>query len=248
MRGNLNDVSPHPPTKVCLILDIMKYLVTAILLCAGCSGRAGLVVSQLFDVGGSAGIITVGSPFGATFPGNFTQAPAGLPLVGGVSVILNVTGGYNGDFYSYLKAPNGTMVQLLDQPGTDAFGSPASGFTDLTLSAGAATSIQAVDGTPGQPLTGTYQADGNLNDFGTGTAPGGSANGQWSIYFADLGSGGGSPTLESWALEITAVPEPLNAAFLIFGSAFLALTGAHWLWSTRINSKQKKSRSFRSGS
>jgi hypothetical protein len=58
-------------------------------------------------------------------------------------------------------------------------------------------------------------------------------NGAWTLFFADL-SGGGSPTrIQTWELEITAVPEPVNVALGIFGGLF----GAGLLWK-RVRSRQ----------
>lgn len=72
------------------------------------------------------------------------------------------------------------------------------------------TGIQTV--TSGGVLTGNYGAAGTLADFG-----GSPANGTWELYFADLSNGGGTSTLDSWTLNITAVPEPVNIALAIFG-------------------------------
>jgi hypothetical protein len=40
-------------------------------------------------------------------------------------------------------------------------------------------------------------------------------NGSWTLYIADVASGGGFGTLRSWGLEITAIPEPTPAALLV---------------------------------
>ena len=42
-------------------------------------------------------------------------------------------------------------------------------------------------------------------------------NGDWSLVFADLSLGGGQSQITSWGLDITAVPEPVNAALACFG-------------------------------
>ena len=44
-------------------------------------------------------------------------------------------------------------------------------------------------------------------------------NGTWTIFFADLSSGETS-TLNSWSLDITAVPEPVNVALGISAGVF----------------------------
>jgi hypothetical protein len=57
------------------------------------------------------------------------------------------------------------------------------------------------------------------------TFDGGPATGTWDIYFADLGSGGGSPVLDSWSLNIVEVPEPVNAALAVFLGVVLMVAG-----------------------
>ena len=51
----------------------------------------------------------------------------------------------------------------------------------------------------------------------------GTSNRDWTIFFADMASGGGSSrsTLVSWSLDITAVPEPANVALGIFAGVFV---------------------------
>jgi subtilisin-like proprotein convertase family protein len=142
-----------------------------------------------------------------------------LPTVGDVNVIINVTGGYNGDLYAYLSH-NGTLVPLLNRVGTspsDPFGFSTAGFNNITLDS------QAVGGSihnVASPLsTSSYTPDGgSLNAF-NGSDP----NGTWTLFFADMASGGGTgpSTLVSWSLGITAVPEPVNVALGTFGGTFL---------------------------
>ena len=148
------------------------------------------------------GTIWDGNPVGSAFTGHFNQTGFNSPVLG-VSIGFNITGGYNGDLYAYLVAPNGTVVVLLNQPGTDAFGSAASGFgngaaNSFKLTDTGASSIQGVDGTPGQALTGSYSAVGTFNNFVTSGA---SANGNWTLFFADLSSGGGTSHLTDWTLK-----------------------------------------------
>jgi subtilisin-like proprotein convertase family protein len=210
-----------------------SLLILGIQLTAICSQA---VLTQTFDYTSQSGggyAIEDGNPVGNVFTGNFNQAPSGA-IITGVTVNLTVSGGYNGDLYAYLVAPNGTMVVLLNQPGADGFGSPASGFNNITLtgySGNTYTSIQDVDGTYGLPLTGIYRADGNLDNFGTSGSPGGLANGTWQLYFADLSSSSsGTSILNSWTLNITAVPEPVTLALGCFGAMLLALAGVKWAW------------------
>jgi len=202
-----------------LLIELeMKKLLIFVGLCLAVSGtEAAVVLTQTFDYSSQAGggyNIAAGDPVGVAVQGNFNLGPVGGRLVG-VSIGLNVSGGYNGDYYAWLKSPDGTLVQLLNQPGSDIFGSPASGFgnggiNSFLLSSSGSVNIQGVDGTYGSSLTGTYSAAGDLNAFGTESSPSGSGNGNWTLFIDDLGSGGGSGTLENWTLNetIIAAPEP----------------------------------------
>jgi hypothetical protein len=134
--------------------------------------------------------------------------------VGSLTVTLDVSGGYNGFLYAYLVAPNGNMAMLLNGPGTSGgnpYGYSGSGL-NITLSDAATGGIDTTPETAGAVLNGTYQAAGAL----TGLS-GSVADGTWTLFFADLGQGGGQPELTGWSLDITAVPEPVNFAMAIFG-------------------------------
>ncbi len=186
----------------------------ALLLAATCAQATLSWVSQTFSPGVT---IPAGNPVGVEVTGNFTgAAPGGAVL--GITVGLDISGGYNGSLAAYLVAPNGTVVMLLDQPGmsVDGFGASSSGM-NLTLSDAGSTSIQNVTGGSGV-LTGIYQADQPLGTFNNSVA-----DGAWEIYFTDLASGGGNPVLNSFTLDIE-VPEPVLPALLVF----LGLVALHW--------------------
>ena len=178
-----------------------RTLIIGLLLLAGSWARADVILTQTFG----GGAVSQGNPVGTAFIGDFTAAGAG-DLVLGLTVDLNVSGGYSGGFYMYLVGPDGsTTVTLLNTPGTSTYGlnialddtapSPITSGSDLS------------SGTyrPNEPLSG-------LNDQ--------SANGNWTLYFADLSSGGGDATLNSWTLNIDVVPEPITYALVVFGLAF----------------------------
>jgi len=156
-----------------------------------------------------------------------------------VTVTLNITGGYNGDLYGYLRhtdpsSATGFTVLLcrINQTGPGDFGSSGSGFSSVTLSDDPADSIVNVHNasfSAGSPLTGTYNADGSTLNTGTydsngDTGTSGLSNqnslngeGSWTLFLADV-SGGSVSTLVSWSATITAVPEPVNCALGIFGA------------------------------
>ena len=170
-----------------------------------------------------------GNPVGVSFGETVSDIPGGS-IVNGLTVDLSVSGGYNGNLYAYLVAPNGTLVMLLNQPGAtvgNPFGYAGSGL-NITLSDTAAGRIQTTPETPGSVFSGTYQAAGTL-----GAVSGSAADGTWTLYFADEVAGGGQAILNGWSLNITAVPEPANLALGLFVAMLLALKGVRWAWQPR---------------
>ena len=181
------------------------------------------------------GTIPDGNPVGVSFIGTYDGAASGA-TVGSLTVNLSISGGYNGNLYSYLMAPNGTMVVLLNQPGVtggNPFGYAGSGLnvtlTDATtLGGNPVTGIQTTAETPGQLFSGTYNAAVTLGTFNNS-----SANGNWTLFFADMAPGGGQSQLTGWSLDITAVPEPVNVALGCFVAMLLALAGVRRIWRTK---------------
>ncbi len=167
---------------------------TATLILAGVSARAGLETfnpDTVIPDGDLAGVA-----FNQTLSDYASQA-----TVSALTVALNIVGGYDGNLYSYLVAPNGTMVVLLTPSANSGSG------MNITLQDGAS-AITASSDLSG----GTYAASGTLANIN-----GSAANGQWTLFFADEVTGGGTSTLNSWSLNITAVPEPVNVALRVFG-------------------------------
>jgi subtilisin-like proprotein convertase family protein len=143
-----------------------------------------------------------------------------------VNVYLNISGGYNGDLYGYLVAPNGSYAVLLNRIGRDntfAFGNNGVGIVvnlddDAaanihTAAFGSVSGLYAPDGRTTNPasVVTTDSVTQTLSDIG------GPGNGTWTIFFADL-SGGETSTLVSWGLQIEAVPEPTTLALVTFGA------------------------------
>jgi subtilisin-like proprotein convertase family protein len=144
-----------------------------------------------------------------------------------------------GDLYVYLT--NGTDLAVLVNRAGRRAGVP-SGYSDnqpmtITFTDGAANDFHnyrvAVSGSHSTaltgPLTGLWQPDGRLVDPGivldtsTRTAglnvfAGDPADGTWSLFAADL-STGGVHQINSWTLRITTIPEP---ATVTLGIAALA--------------------------
>jgi len=194
----------------------MKTILTGVFLLTAAWAQATLTLSQSF----SGGAIPDGNPVGMVFSGTFSLANPG-EQVGGLTVGLNISGGYNGDLYAYLVAPNGTLVMLMNQPGTDVFGAGGAGM-NLTLTDATGPGINGSIQNAGNGfLTGSYNASGSLSAFN-----GSPVNGTWNLFFADMASGGGTATLNSWTL--TVVPEPANAAMAIFGVILTGAALARW--------------------
>ena len=166
----------------------------------------------------------------------YDASPSGITstlLVGGadtsltdVNVTLNVTGGYNGDLYAYLVAPNGTLVVLLNRVGTGSgnpsqnyFGYSTAGFDNVSLDDSATGGGIHNVANPGSQPPVSYTPDGGSLASFNGVDP----NGTWTLFFADQ-AGGNTSTLNGWSLDITAVPEPVNVALGIFGG-LLAVAG-----------------------
>lgn len=213
-------------------LGASKHLLRGLLFLslAVVTARADVIVSQTFSPDLT---IPEGNPTGVLSSGDFTLGPADEPVLS-ITVDLNTSGGYNGDLYAYLVAPNGTRVTLLDQPGTavDGFGAESSGM-NITLDDTADAAVQNVTGGAGSVLTGTYQPDETMGTFDNSPA-----NGTWDLYFADLGSDAGSPVLDSWTLNIDAVPEPVNQALGTFAVAWVTFAAVP---SLRRNWRRKSS-------
>jgi len=202
---------------------------------ASCA-HAGIIYST------TSGSVPDGSPVGWSAT---ATASGYLPSISDVSVNLNISGGYNGDLYAYLSY-GGILLPLLNRTGVtgtgsgDAFGYGNTGF-NITLSS---TSSGAQDvhfyqnyspsyNGSGQ-LTGTWQPDGRNIDpqsapsafdaasrLNFGSFTGLNPNGTWTLFIADLSTGGQSAVV-SWSLDITAVPEPANVALGVFAVIFTA--------------------------
>jgi len=183
-------------------------------------GLADLTLDQTFTPGN--GTILEGNLTGQVFTGNITGLPAGASLMD-LTVGLTISGGYNGDLYAYLIAPNGRTDILLYKPGeaVNGFGAYGSGLNLTLADASANGSIQQV--TSGGVLTGTYQPASPLASL-----DGSPAGGNWRLFVADEGVGGGNATLNSWTLDLTATPEPQIPA-AAYAGLVLVLGGARWL-------------------
>jgi len=150
---------------------------------------------------------------------SITLNNTGIENITGVQLTLDISSGFNGDYYAYLVHDNSPIAILLNRVGLDAthpYGYNNGGF-DVTFSDSAAngdvhTYQNLVNPSTGQ-LTGTWQPDGrSASPFQVATSDprtsllsvldGGSADGTWTLFIADT-SEGGIGTLEGWSLEVT---------------------------------------------
>jgi len=195
-------------------------------------GAAWTAQAAIYSSTTTPATITDGNPIGIANQ----IAVSGFSLSAGqtadIQVTLNVSGGVNSDLYAYLSY-NGSSVVLLNRIGVSSgnpFGDSGSGLNNVVLSDAGSANIHTLTGSG--LVSGTYKADGNnispLGAASTFSSGGGSQtldaafggmnpNGTWTLYFADVVAGGGNETLNGWSLDITAVPEPVNVALIVFG-------------------------------
>jgi subtilisin-like proprotein convertase family protein len=158
----------------------------------------------------------------------YSFATGDANTINGVSVTLNITGGYNGDLYGYLVNPNGNMAILLNRVGQVGGNSGyANAGMNVTLTDfSAQNSIQTYQSSSpvyvGGQLTGNWAPAGDFTALHNG-----GVDGQWTLFLADL-SAGDQSTLVSWDLSISVVPEPVTWALMIFGGVLGAVGLARW--------------------
>jgi subtilisin-like proprotein convertase family protein len=210
--------------------------ILAVALGAGLTAQADII----YNYSGPSYNIPDGDPAGV-----FSQitVSGALPSLSDITVTLNLSGGYNGDLYAYLSY-NGALVPLLNRVGvgsspstTSAVGYSDSGF-HLTLSDSGAngdihlyqkvnnyssliangTSTWTPDGRDSSPLSDPAQFDSASRLTLDNTFGGMDPNGTWTLFFADVSTGGGTSMLNGWSLNITAVPEPRTVALAVVGA------------------------------
>jgi subtilisin-like proprotein convertase family protein len=172
-----------------------------------------------------------------------------LDLINSVTISLDINGGFNGDLYAYLAGPGGQMAVLLNRVGLSAANNNLTGYGNTGFlvtfdNAAGNGNIHSYGNTPplngfGQ-VTGSWVPDGrNINPQSTPSAfdsastsanlgvfaglNAATENGNWTLFVADVVSGGGSPTmnLNSSVLSITTVPEPGTVTLAVGGGLLL---------------------------
>lgn len=189
---------------------------------------AGLVLAGTAQAATYGGTYTSGFALGGAIPdadytGWYdTRTLSGITdlTITDVNVSLILSGGHNGDLYAYLSNDSGLAI-LLNRVGTGLGGEPQYSFGYTTAGMNVTLDDQSLNGNihnqAGDPLSGTFVSDGtlgnNLSVFNNLNP-----NGNWTLFIADLSGPDASTSLiTSWTLNITAVPEPITWALLLFG-------------------------------
>lgn len=167
-----------------------------------------------------------GSPSGVIDPRTVSSAIVNLSTV---RVKLRIDGEFNGDLYGYLRHTTTTttnLAVLLNRPGrtvSDTAGYDDAGFNvtfDEAAMNGDIHAYRSVSNVvAGFPLTGTWRPDGRnvdpgvANDTTNRTATlagftGQNANGEWTLFLADVESGG-TNLLVSWELDFEGAQRPI---------------------------------------
>jgi len=177
-----------------------------------------------------------------------TQTLSGYDVsIESISVTLKISGdslAFGGDFFVSLQNENGGYSVLLNRVGktaSDDLGYDMNGF-DLTFSLGSNDVHLAENFSPTYDvdglLTGTWGSDGrnedpdtvldtDLRDAQLDVFNGINPNGDWTLFVADM-SQNGTAKLESWGMDIQAIPEPATMA-LIGLAGFGLLVGRRFM-------------------
>ena len=199
--------------------------------CGLALGLASATASLSYSYSGFGQQITDGSSVGITSVATVSGAGSIASSGDNVSVTLNLSGGNLGDLVAYLSF-NGTTVQLLNRPGTGGnpsalgyTGNSSFIFTSVTLSDGNSTSVDSYGGGSVSSAV-SYMPTAGSSGFQAFNGQSAAA-GNWTLFYADLSGGDGAnvTTLNTWSLDITAVPEPVDVALGMFAAMLLAHAG-----------------------
>jgi len=155
---------------------------------------------------------------------------SGVPgTIENLTLSINLSGGFNGDLYTYLSGDNGGFSVLLNRVGRTS--SDPTGYGDpgmsITFSDSAASDVHLYGGNGGSPLTGTWQPDArNTNpqltlDTDPRTAflssfDNRAPNGTYTLFLGDFANESQS-MLVSWSIDLDVVPEPTAASLFTLG-------------------------------
>ncbi len=206
-----------------------------VLAVAGIDSQAQTTVTNMFN--GLNKVIPDGQFTGVSDTETLSFGDPLFANISDVKVVLNISGGFNGDIYAYLVHDGGFAV-LLNRVGKTTGNSV--GYADagmsITLSATGNDIHSYQNFSPtfsGGQLTGNWEQDGRDVDPQTvlntdaqtallGSFDGLNPNGDWTLFLADVDFGQQS-TLVNWGVVITAIPEPSTIALGGLGALALAL-------------------------
>ena len=185
------NVSPSPP----------GVTPTAASICPGGSVALNTTASTIGISGTISAAIPDNSATGVTSTINVSGFPA-VP-VGSVSVTFNITHTWDGDLDINLVAPNGNILNLVNNRGGSG-----DNFVNTVISSNGVTAIASGV----SPFTGTYLPDAALTQGPTGFVSNVALfsdlfsipNGNWTLAIRD-GATGDVGTLTSWSINITPV-------------------------------------------
>ena len=217
--------------KLTLILAVTALLVVG----------ANVAQATFYSYTYNSGFSTTTVPDGNLTGWVDSRTVSGIPNIGGgattpqivdVNVRLNLSGGYNGDLYGYLRLQdenNATVLTvLLNRVGTGSGGEPQFSFGYSTAGMNVTLDDEAtplIHGTASPGSGVSYKPDsgaGSLADF-----DGKSANGTWTFFLADL-SWGEVTTVTNWGLDIEVVPEPVTWALIGFCLVVGSVQAMRW--------------------
>ena len=222
------------------------FVIAVLLLVLARPAEADFV--QTYNTGfANGGVIPDGSRTGWTDTETVSVPGTSLNQMTDVSVTLNLSGGWNGDLYAYLVHSSGFAV-LLNRVGvgtgnTVGYGN---GGMNVVLNDAAGVNIHSYGGL--SVPTGSYQPDGrNIGPLSSAatfssTLPsallssftGLNGNGSWTLFIADV-SPGDVMTVNSWGLDIAAVPEPGSLVEGAVAVLFLGgVIGLYWLKGPKL--------------
>lgn len=197
----------------------MKFI--TLFLCSSSLAPAALTFTTLFNVNAT---IPDNSLTGLLLSQNITGS--GITSISSLQVMIEISGGWNGDLHAYLAHETGYAVLLNRIGRTDLTpdGSGSSGMSVIFADAGAGGDIHTGTFTVGQQVSGIFAPDARSDSPFTVTEnttnrteflssfTGLAGDGLWELYVADLSTGFVSE-IESWGITMTddsisAIPEP----------------------------------------
>ena len=182
---------------------------SAPIICSGAFQPLSITSSSLPAVPNttSSGTISVAIQDNLAPPAISTLNVSGVTgAVQSISVNFNITHTWDGDVKINLKAPNGSILNLVNQRGGSG-----ENFVNTTISSASSNPVSGGSA----PFTGTYSADAvnavgiapNLSNVTAFSSLYSTPNGAWSLIISDHGAGDVG-TLTSWSITINyAVPD-----------------------------------------